>query len=158
MPIFRTSRGSILGGASLLAAIAVAIIAPAAGAASSCGGVSVKVLDSALRIEAAQVSASHPSTAGALICSYFGNSGRSANEATINYLPATAKVFAAIEASLSKTNTIRTIPGMKSGAYSYLKGSERYLYVLDGVDQVQIYATVPLAKLEKLAGERPLLS
>ena len=158
MRIFRASIGGILGAGWLFAAITMAAIAAAAGAASSCGRVSVKLLDSALGINAAQVNASHPSTPGALVCSYFGNTGKAANEATVNYLPASAKVFAGIEAALAKTNRIRTISAIKSGAYSYLQGSERYLYVLDGVDQVQIYATVPLAKLEKLAREMPIIS
>jgi hypothetical protein len=95
---------------------------------------------------------------GALICSYYGNSGQSANEATINYVPATAKGFAGVKSSLSATHSIRTIAGIKSGAYSYLVGSTRFLYVLDGTEQLQMFATVPLVRLEHLAEAIPVLS
>ncbi len=131
---------------------------PVAGAASTCGSMSVSVLDANLGIDATHVSAAHPaSPVGALICSYFGNSGRTANEATVNYLPATAKAFATFEASLANSHRIRTINGIKSAAYSYEVGSERYLYVLDGTKQVQMFAATPLSKLEALARAMPVL-
>jgi hypothetical protein len=138
---------------------AVLAAEPAGAAAPTCNTVSVRLLDSTLGIDAAHVNAIHPaSPAGALICSYYGNSGRAANEATINYLRASARTFSAVEASLAKTHAIRSIVGIKSGAYSYVTGSERFLYVLDGTDQVQMYAIVGLGKLEKLARLIPLLT
>jgi hypothetical protein len=135
------------------------VAAPPAGATpTTCATVSITQLDTALGIDASHVTASHPaSPVGALICSYYGDTGRAANEATVNYLPATAKAFRAVKASLSTSHAIRTITGIKSGAYSYSVGSERYLYVLDGSSQVQIFATIALAKLETLARALPVL-
>jgi hypothetical protein len=145
-----------LAASALLSVTAVAAFA--AGTAPTCNTVSLKLLDSTLAIDAAHVNTTHPPTAGSLVCSYYGNSGRSANEATINYLPAGAVVFAKVEASLASSHTIRSIPWIKSGAYSYVQGNERFLYVLDGTEQVQMYATVPLVKLELLAKAMPLVS
>jgi hypothetical protein len=75
----------------------------------------------------------------------------------MNFVPASAAAFFGVKASLASTHSLRTIAGIKSGAYSYLVGQERYLYVLDGAYQVQLFATVALAKLEKVAIALPLL-
>jgi hypothetical protein len=99
-----------------------------------------------------------PKNPKALICSDYGNSSRAANEATINYLPATAASFAALQASNASSHHVQTITGLKSGAYSYEVGTERYLYVLNGTEQVQMFAISALAKLETLARKMPRLS
>jgi hypothetical protein len=138
-----------LGGASL----AAGAVAP------SCTTVSIATLDAKLGIAAAHVHATHPGApAGSLICSYYGNSGLTENEATLTFVPATAAAFASVKAALSNGHSIRTITGIKQGAYSYLVASQRYLYVLDGSEQVQLYATVALARLEQLARALPALS
>jgi hypothetical protein len=129
---------------------------PAAATTPACSTVGIATLNSALGIDAAHVSSQHPRNA--LICSYYGNSGKAANEATINYIPTTARSFAALKASNASSHAVRTITSIKSGAYSYDIGTERYLYVLDGTEQVQMFAIVPLAKLETLAREMPSLS
>src|SRR5579862_2214873 len=75
-----------------LAAVALGT-SQASASPSSCSVASVTLVDAKLGIQAAHVNATHPaSPAGALICSYYGNSGRTANEATISFVPATAKV------------------------------------------------------------------
>jgi hypothetical protein len=119
--------------------------------------VSVALVDAKLRIAAAHVTAHRPSAA-ALICSYYGNSGRAANEATINYLRASSGTFLGIEASLAKTHSIRKIAGIKSGAYTYVAAPDRFFYVLDNTTQVQIFAidSVPLARLQSLARALPV--
>lgn len=128
-------------------------------ASTNCGVVSVARLDSSLGIDAVHVTATHPnSKPDALICSYYGNTGRAANGATVNYVPAATKSFAALEVSLAASHKIQPVSGIKSGAYSYVVGAERYLYVLDGPNQVQIFAMVSLVRLEALARSLPLLS
>ena len=98
----------------------------------------------------------HPSApVGALICSYFGASGRIANEATINYVPASAKAFAAVEASLGATHAVTPLAGIKTAAYTYRAAPNTLVYVEDGSEQVHLYADVSLAKLEKLARKLP---
>jgi hypothetical protein len=126
---------------------------------SGCGVVSVGIVDAKLGIDAAHVTPHRPS-ASALICSYYGNSGRAANEATINYLPASKRTFLAIEASLAKTHAITKIAGIKSGAYTYVAAPNRFLYVLDDTTQVQIFVidSVPLGRLKALARAIPLFS
>jgi hypothetical protein len=62
-----------------------------------------------------------------------------------------------VKTVLARTHQIHTIGGIKAGAYSYDVGLERYLYVLDGSTQVQLFATVPLVRLEALARELPQL-
>jgi hypothetical protein len=131
--------------------VAGVIVATSMAAASptSCSVVYVSKLDASLGIDAAHVTSTHPKgNANALICSYYGDSGRAANEATLNYLPTTAKSFAALETTASASHKVRRIVGIKSAAYSYVVGTERYLYVLDGSSQVQIFAALPLARLE----------
>jgi hypothetical protein len=116
-------------------------------------------LNTALGIDAAHVTSVHPAKdPKALICSYYGNSGRAANQATINYIPTTATSFAALKASNAASHQVRTITGIRTSAYSYVIGTERYLYVLDGRDQVQMFAIAPLAKLEALGRALPSLS
>lgn len=145
-------------GAIVLGGTAVTAI-PAAATAATCGTVSIATVNAALGIDAAHVTSLRPpKNPKALICSYFGNSGRAANEATINYLPATAASFTALKASNASSHHVRTITGLKSGAYSYDVGTERYLYFLNGTEQVQMFAIVALAKLEGLAREMPVLS
>ncbi len=127
---------------------------------TTCGVVSVALVNAKLGIDAAHVTAHHPaSPAGALICSYYGNSGRATNEATINYVPASPTAFAAVEASLAKTHSEHKIAGIKSGAYTYVAEPDRFLYVLDGTTQAQIFATasVSLARLEALGRALPSL-
>lgn len=126
---------------------------------STCGVVSIALVDAKLGIDAAHVTPHHPSVA-ALICSYYGNSGRAANEASINYLPASSKTFLAIEASLAKTHSITKISGIKSGAYTYVAAPDRFLYVLDGTTQVQIFAidSIPLGRMKALARALPAFS
>lgn len=143
----------------LLLVVPLAIASRAGATPSTCGVVSVALVDAKLGIDAAHVTAHHPS-ARALICSYYGNSGRAANEATINYLPASPTTFLAVEASLAKTHSISKIAGIKSGAYTYVVAPDRYLYVLDATTQVQIFATesVSLGRLEALARALPALS
>jgi hypothetical protein len=141
-------------GLSGAGAVVGAALVPAV--APSCD-VSVAHLDAELGIDAAHVTALHPGKpAGALICSYYGNSGRAANEATLNYVPASPTTFAGVKLGLRTVHKIRTLAGIDSGAYSYSVGSERYLYVLVGPDQVQLFATVPLVRLEALARTLPL--
>jgi hypothetical protein len=164
MPARRASRFRFLGigAAALLASAVTAVPADATttGAiTATCGTVSIATMNAALAIDAAHVtSVRPPKNPKALICSYYGNSGRAANEATINYLPATARSFAALKASNASSHHVRTITGIKTSAYSYEIGTENYLYVLNGTDQVQIFATVPLSKLEILARKMPSLS
>ena len=127
---------------------------------TTCGVVSVALVNAKLGIDAAHVTAHHPaSPAGALICSYYGNSGRATNEATINYVPASPTAFAAVEASLAKTHSEHKITGIQSGAYTYVAEPDRFLYVLDGTTQAQIFATasVSLARLEALGRALPSL-
>jgi hypothetical protein len=144
----------VLGATGSLAFAAMAGATP-----STCGVVSVGLVNAKLGIDAAHVTAHHPaSPAGALICSYYGNSGRAANEATINYVPATPTSFAAVEASLAKTHSIRKLAGIQSGAYTYVVAPDRFLYTLDSTTQVQIFATVSLARLEALGRALPSLS
>ena len=131
----------------------------AGAATAACGTLGIATINAALGIDAAHVTSVHPETnPKALICSYYGNSGRAANEVTINYVPATAASFAAVKASNAPSHQLRTITGIKSFAYSYVIGTERYLYVLDGTDQVQMFTIAPLAKLEVLARKMPLIS
>ncbi|MGA8297751.1 MAG: hypothetical protein WB770_11975 [Acidimicrobiales bacterium] len=145
--------------AGLLIGSAIVTESPAGATPSTCGVVSVALVDAKLGIAAAHVNARRPSSV-ALICSYYGNSGRASNEATINYLPASKRTFLAIEASLAKTHSIRRISGIKSGAYTYVAGTERFLYVLDNTTQVQMFAidSVSLGRLEALARALPLFS
>jgi hypothetical protein len=142
--------GFLLGSAFLSQARAGAV-------PSGCGVVSIAVVDAKLGIDAAHVAARRPS-ASALACSYYGNSGRAANEATINYLPASARTFFAVEALLGKTHAISKVAGIKSGAYTYVASSDRFLYVLDGTTQVQIFVidSVPLGRLKALGRALPL--
>jgi hypothetical protein len=63
-----------------------------------------------------------------------------------------------LKTSNASSHTVRTISGIKSAAYSYDIGTERYLYVLNGTEQAQMFAVVPLVKLETLAREMPSLS
>jgi hypothetical protein len=145
-------------GATVLALAAISTL-PATAATATCGTVTIAKLNAALGIDAAHVTSVHPPKAPkALICSYYGNSGRAANEATINYIPTTATSFAALKASNARAHQVRTITGIRTSAYSYAIGTERYLYVLDGKDQVQMFAIAPLAKLEALGRALPSLS
>ena len=66
--------------------------------------------------------------------------------------------FAALKTSNASSHHVQTITGLKSGAYSYEVGTERYLYVLDGKEQVQMFAIAALAKLEGLARKMPSLA
>jgi hypothetical protein len=145
-------------GAVALISIAITAI-PAAATTATCATVRIATLNAALGIDVAHVTSLRPpKNPRALICSYYGNSGKAANEATINYLPTTATSFDALKASNASSHHVRTINGIKSGAYSYDVGTERYLYVLSGTEQVQMFAVVPLEKLESLARELPSLS
>jgi hypothetical protein len=145
-------------GAIVLAGTGVSAL-QAGAATATCGTVSIATINAALGIDAAHVTSVHPAkNPKALICSYYGNSGRAANEVTINYIPTAAASFAAVKASNASSHQLRTITGIKSGAYSYVIGTERYLYVLDGTDQVQMFTIAPLAKLEELARKMPTLS
>lgn len=147
---------------SLLGLVPVAVFVTASRAdatPSNCGVVPVALVDAKLRIDAAHVTAHHPtSPRGALICSYFGNSGRAANEATVNYVATSPTTFVAVEALLAKTHSVHKIAGIGSGAYTYFVAPDRFLYVLDGTTQVQIFATVSLVRLEALARALPPLS
>ena len=145
-------------GAIVLAGAGVSAL-QAGAATATCGTLSIATINAALGVDAAHVTSVHPAkNVKALICSYYGNSGRAANELTINYLPATAATFAVVKASNASSHQLKTITGIKSGAYSYVVGTERYLYVLDGTDQVQMFTIAPLAKLEELARKMPSLS
>lgn len=154
-----TNRFHLLAiGAVVLAGTAVTAI-PAAATTATCQTVGIATVNAALGIDAAHVTSLRPpKNPKALICSYYGNSGRTANEATINYVATTAASFAALKASNASSHHVRTITGIKSDAYSYEVGTERYLYVLNGSEQVQMFAIVALAKLESLAREMPSLS
>lgn len=148
----------LLIGAVVLGGAAVNVI-PAAATMATCQTVSIATLNVALGIDAAHVTSLRPpKNPKALICSYYGNSGRAANEATINYITTTAASFAALKVSNASSHHVQTITGLKSDAYSYEVGTERYLYVLDGKEQVQIFAIAALAKLENLARRMPSLS
>jgi hypothetical protein len=144
-----------------VALVAMPMLAGASGVAAAsvptCNTAPLALVNESLGIAAGHVVATHPAQpVGALICSYYGHG--TTNSATVNYIPASAKAFAAVEASLASSQPIRTIAGIKSGAYSYSVGSVRYLYVLDGSTQVQIVASFALAKLEVLARELPSLT
>jgi hypothetical protein len=115
-------------GAVVLSGTAVTAI-PAAAMTATCQTVSIATLDAALGMDAAHVTPLRPpKNPKALICSYYGNSGRAANEATINYLPTTAASFASLKASNASAHHVQTITSLKSGAYSYEVGTKRYLY------------------------------
>jgi hypothetical protein len=152
--------GRIFAGAVLVGAVIDLGIMSASGATgATCSSVSVQTVDSALGIDAAKVNSTRPpSPAGALICSYYGLSGNAANEATINFLPATSTQFLAVENSLAKQHRIVNVPGIKSGAYHYHLAPNNFMFVLDGSMQVQMFATVSVAKLERLARNLPLYS
>lgn len=146
-----------VGGFALAVSAVTAL--PATAATVTCGTVTIAKLNTALDIDAAHVTSVHPAKdAKTLICSYYGNSGRAANEATINYIPTTATSFAALKASNARSHKVRTVTGISASAYSYVIGTERYLYGLDGRDQVQMFAIAPLARLEALARALPALS
>jgi len=155
------ASGSLVG-ATMALAIGFRVDGPTtstAGVAPSCATPSIAGLDATLGIDAAHVTTVRPPRpVGSLVCSYYGNRGLAANEATITYLPVSRKLFGLIEASLASKHAVRPIPGVKSAAYSYAIGAQRYLYLLDGAVQVQLYATVPLVRLERLARALPLLS
>jgi hypothetical protein len=145
-------------GAVVLGGTAATAI-PAGATTATCQTVSIASLNAAIGIDAAHVTSLRPpKNPKALICSYYGDSGRAANEATINYVTATAASFAALKASNASSHHVQTITGLKSGAYSYEVGAERYLYVLDGKEQVQMFAIVGLTKLESVARRMPSLS
>ncbi len=159
MPRFVTRLAISLSLPGLFLAAAFVTASRVSATPSNCGVVPVALVDAKLEIDAAHVTPHRPASPhGALICSYFGNSGRAANEATINYLPASPTTFVAVEASLAKTHSIRKIAGIGSGAYTYFVAPDRFLYVLDGTTQVQIFATVSLGRLEALGRALPRLS
>jgi hypothetical protein len=141
-------------------AIATVPLLSTAGAAAkpSCTTVSVTVLDQALTIDAAAVMSTRPSgTPGSLICSYYGLSGHAKNEATIIYIPTTVRTFRAVEKVLGKTHAVSDVHGIKSAAYDYRLGDDYYLFVFDGRYQVEMYAMVPLGRIERLARRLPIL-
>jgi hypothetical protein len=145
-------------GGVVLAASALGVL-PSTAATTTCATVSIAKINKALGIDAAHVSAVRPAkNPTALICSYYGNSGRAANEVTINYVPATAASFAALKASNARSHRVRTISGIGTSAYSFAIGTEGYLYVLKGKEQVQIFAIASLPKLEALGRALPPLS
>ncbi len=81
----RRSRLLAIGAAALGTAALTGV--SAAATTPTCATVSIATMNSALGIDAAHVTSLHPpKNPSALICSYYGNSGRAANEATINYL------------------------------------------------------------------------
>ena len=142
------------------AGIASVLPLPTAGAAPnpSCTTVSVATLDQALTIDAAAVNPSRPSgTPGSLICSYYGLSGHAKNQATIIYIATTARTFSAVEKVLAQRHAISNVHGIKSAAYDYKLGDYYYLFVFDGGYQVEMYAEVPLGRVERLARRLPLL-
>lgn len=152
-------RARLVAIAAVALAVSAATALPAGAAGATCATVTLAKLNAALGIDAAHVTSVRPAkNPRALICSYYGNSGRATNEATINYVPATPTSFAALKASNARLHKVRTISGIKSNAYSYVVGAEQYLYVLDGGDQVQMFAIAPLSKLEALGRALPSLS
>jgi hypothetical protein len=155
----RRKRSHLLATTALALGVSSLLACPAGATTATCATVSVAKLNAALGIDAAHVTSVHPPKAPtALICSYYGNSGRAANEATINYLATTAASFAALKTSNARAHHVSTVGGIGTSAYSYAIGSERYLYVLDGKDQVQMFAIATLAKLEALGRALPKLS
>lgn len=143
-----------VGGTALAEGPSVASTTPVA----NCATVTISALDRALGIDAAKVSTVRPAKPhGAVICSYFGLSGRAANEATIGYIPVTRLEFAEIRAALAKSHVITGVKGIKGGAYSFVSSGETFLYVLDGRYQVQLFATRPLGRLKQLGVALPVL-
>jgi hypothetical protein len=129
-----------------------------AAAKPSCTTVSVATLDRALTIDAAAVISTHPSgTAGSLICSYYGLSGHAKNEATIIYIPTTARTFHAVEKVLAQKHAVSNIRGIKSAAYDYKLGDDYYVFAFDRGYQVEMYAEVSLGRVERLARRLPIL-
>jgi hypothetical protein len=145
-------------GATLGASFVSASLWSTVGAVSvpTCSSISIASLDKALAIDAVKVNADRPaSPAGSLICSYYGLSGQAQNEATINYVPATPFMFAAVEKALANKYAISLVGGLKSRAYEYYRSGNHYLYVLDGGYQVQLFGIQPLGRIERLARKLP---
>jgi len=127
-------------------------------ASTNCGVVSVARLDSSLGIDAVHVTATHPnSKPDALICSYYGNTGRAANGATVNYVPAATKSFAALEVSLAASHKINPYPA-SSRARTATSSARSATLRTGRPEPVQIFAMVSLVRLEALARSLPLLS
>ena len=132
--------------------------AAASASVPSCAVISIATLNRSLGIDAAKVAPTHPSSpAGSLICSFYGLSGGQKNEATVNFVPATAAAFAAVKASLARQHAITNVAGLLGGAYDYRVSPNNFLLVLDGGWQVQLFAAVRVAKLEALARTLPAL-
>jgi len=145
-------------GLVLSVAAVAALVIPEAGAAApapSCSTIGIRTLDNTLGIASVAVNRHAGSIAGSFICSYYGAVGGYKNQASIIFLPARPAQFAGIKAGVSKQHTVVTVPGLRSGAYYYRLAPNYYLYVLDGTYQVQMFAAVPIAKLELLARRLP---
>jgi hypothetical protein len=146
-------------GLLLCVAVVAALEVTEAGAttpAPSCRTIAIRALNNTLGIASVAVNRHAGSIAGSFICSYYGASGGYKNQASIIFLPAGPVQFAGIKAGLSKQHTVVTVPGLLSGAYYYHLAPNYYLYVLDGTYQVQMFAAVPIAKLELLARRLPI--
>jgi hypothetical protein len=122
-------------------------------AAPSCSTISIPVLDKYLGIDAKFVNP-HRVSAKALICSYYGATGRAINEATIIYLASNSVEFAGNKTKNAATHTLQTVSPTE---YAYSYGGAHYVFVLDGGFQVQLFAIVPLARIEHLARRLPVL-
>lgn len=141
-----TSTAALLGAASTIPA--------SAAAAPSCASVPIRVVDLFLRIDARFVTP-HRVSASALICSYYGATGRAANEATIIYLVSNQHEFIGNKEKAAARHVLRTVSATE---YGYASGSDEYLFVLDGSHQVQVFAMVPFGRLERLARHLPSFS
>ena len=142
---------------SLLASLAAVLFVPPAGAAvPSCASVSVATVNAALRIHAAHVNSTHPaSPAGSLICSYYGNSGHAANQATIIFVRATAKGFAGVERANGAKYKLEPVSTFE---YGYLATPNQFVFRYDSPYQVELFGTQSFGRLRKLAGMLPPLS
>ena len=125
--------------------------APARGV-PACTAVPVRLLDAKLDIDAVAVGTTHPPRpAGAAICSYYGATGRSRNEATIVYMRATAAQFRIVVAVARRAHRLVEVAHLAYGAYGYETPVLSFLYVLYGTTLAEIYADVPLARVVALA-------
>jgi hypothetical protein len=137
--------------------IAVALPTSTANAATkpSCATVSVATLDKVLALNAESVLSTYRSSpSGPLICSYFGLSG-TRNEATIIYTHTNARTFHAVEKLLAHKHAVSNVKGVQLAAYDYKVDKDYYLFVFDDGYQVELYAAVTVARMERLASQLP---